>query len=155
MKSTPRNLMAGITSHPTKSADKEGETNQSSRGRESRQREPIRVLGYFPFEAAGNRDILSRKRRGSDVSTVKNPEEKKRLSLARDRRNRYGEKSKASRKSIQRGKQRRHMDERRTAGHELGRLQGRVQQDEEPEEKLPAKTKNTASQTPGRHTPRA
>src|SRR5216684_1011427 len=31
MKSTPRNLMAGITSHPTKSADRERETNQSSR----------------------------------------------------------------------------------------------------------------------------
>src|SRR5258708_25984965 len=103
MKSTPRNLMAGITSHPTKSTDKERETNQSSRGRESRQREPIRVLGYFPFEAAGNRDILSRKRRGSDGSTVKNPEEKKRLSLARDRRNRYGHDTKSCSNSNQPG----------------------------------------------------
>jgi hypothetical protein len=50
------------------------------------------------------------------MSTIKNPEEKKQLSLERDRRNRYGENSKSSRKSIQRGKQRRHMDERRTVG---------------------------------------
>src|SRR5258708_34402650 len=124
MKSTPRNLMAGITSHPTKSADKERETNQSSRGRESRQREPIRVLGYFPFEAAGNRDILSRKRRGSDVSTVKNPEEKKRVSLARDRRNRYGENSKSSRKSIPRGRKRRPQAESRTQWEGLRGLRG-------------------------------
>ena len=39
------------------------------------------------------------------MNTVKNPEEKKRLSLARDRRNRYGENSKSSRKNIQRRKQ--------------------------------------------------
>jgi hypothetical protein len=106
-------------------------------------------MGYFPFEAAGNRDILSRKRRGSDVSTVKNPEEKKRLSLARDRRNRYGENSKSSRKSIQRGKQRRHMDERRTAGEVLGRLKGCVQEDEATEAELRAKTRITDSKRRG------
>jgi hypothetical protein len=83
------------------------------------------------------------------VSTVKNPEEKKRLSLARDRRNQYGENSKSSRKSIQRGKQRRHMDERRTAGEVLGRLKGRVQEDEATEAELRAKTRITDSQRRG------
>jgi hypothetical protein len=34
------------------------------------------------------------------MSTIKNPEEKKRLSLERDRRNQYGENDKASRKAI-------------------------------------------------------
>jgi hypothetical protein len=58
------------------------------------------------------------------MSTIKNPEEKKRLSLARDRRNRFGENSKSSRKNIPRGKQRRHMDERRTVAEVLGHLKG-------------------------------
>lgn len=40
------------------------------------------------------------------MSTVKNPEEKKLLSLKHDRRNTYGENAKASRKLIPRGKQR-------------------------------------------------
>jgi hypothetical protein len=40
------------------------------------------------------------------MSTVKNPEEKKILSLKLDRRNTYGENAKASRKSIPRAKQR-------------------------------------------------
>ena len=74
------------------------------------------------------------------MSTVKNPDEKKRLSLERDRRNRYGENSKSSRKSIRRGKQRRHMDERRTVGEVLGRLKGSVQEDEATEAELRAKT---------------
>jgi hypothetical protein len=73
------------------------------------------------------------------MSTVKNPEEKKRLSLARDRRNRYGENSKSSRKNIQRGKQRRHRDEHRGVGETLGRLKG----------SLRAKTKITDSQRRG------
>jgi hypothetical protein len=75
------------------------------------------------------------------MSTIKNPEEKKRLSLERDRRNRYGENSKASRKSIQRGKQRRHMDERRTVGEVLGQLKGSVQEDAATEAELLAKTR--------------
>jgi len=66
----------------------------------------------------------------SGVSTVKSPEEKKQLSLERDRRNRYGENSKSSRKSIQRGKQRQHMDERRAVGEVLGRLKGNIREDE-------------------------
>ena len=40
------------------------------------------------------------------MSTVKNPEDKKLLSLKHDRRNTYGENAKASRKLIPRGKQR-------------------------------------------------
>jgi len=83
------------------------------------------------------------------VSTVKNPEEKKQLSLARDRRNRYGENSKSSRKSIRRGKQLRHMDERRTVGKVLGRLKGSVLEDEATEAELQAKTSVTGSQRRG------
>src|SRR5258706_13294757 len=77
MKSTPRNLMAGITSHPTKSTDKERETNQSSRGRESRQREPIRVLGYFPFEAGGNREKITRKWGGGTEARGRNTKKRR------------------------------------------------------------------------------
>ncbi|HEV7550697.1 MAG TPA: hypothetical protein VGP65_03390, partial [Candidatus Angelobacter sp.] len=80
---------------------------------------------------------------------IKNPEDKKRLSLERDRRNRYGENSKASRKSIPRGKQRRHMDERRTVGQVVGRLKGNVQEDVATEAELLAKTRIIDSQRRG------
>ncbi|WP_166389316.1 hypothetical protein [Nocardioides ochotonae] len=40
------------------------------------------------------------------MSRIKNPQDKKRLSLARDRRNVYGENDKASRKNIPRAKSR-------------------------------------------------
>lgn len=83
------------------------------------------------------------------MSTVKNPEEKKLFSLSRDRRNRYGENSKASRKSIQRGKQRRHMDERRTVGEVLNRLKGDVQEDEASAAELQAKTRIVDSERRG------
>ncbi len=83
------------------------------------------------------------------MSTIKNSEEKKQLSLERDRRNTYGENSKSSRKNIQRGKQRRHMDERRTVGEVLGRLKGQVQEDEATEAELQAKTRITDSQRRG------
>jgi hypothetical protein len=56
------------------------------------------------------------------VSKIKSAAEKKRLSLERDRRNVYGENSKASRKGIRRGKQRSHMEERRSAGKILRKL---------------------------------
>jgi hypothetical protein len=75
------------------------------------------------------------------VSTVKNPKDKKLLSLERDRRNRYGENSKSSRKNIQRGKQRQHMDERRTVGVVLGQLKGQIEEDETTEAELIAKTR--------------
>jgi len=82
--------------------------------------------------------------KGCFMSTVRNPEEKKRLSLARDRRNGYGENRKSSRKNIQRGKQlrHRHMDERRSVGEALGRLKGSVQEEEATEAELQAKTKD-------------
>jgi hypothetical protein len=63
------------------------------------------------------------------VSKLKNPTQKKRLSLERDRRNVYGENSKSSRKNIAKGKQRRHMDERRAVADVLGRLKGPVDDD--------------------------
>ncbi len=83
------------------------------------------------------------------MSTTKNPEEKKRLSLERDRRNTYRENSKSSRKNIQRGKQRRHMDERRSVGEVLGRLKGNVQEDVAIEAELLAKTRTVDSQRRG------
>jgi hypothetical protein len=53
------------------------------------------------------------------VSRVKNAKEKKQLSLERDRRNIYGENPAASRKGIAKGKQRQHMNERRSSAQEL------------------------------------
>jgi hypothetical protein len=64
------------------------------------------------------------------MSAIKNPKTKKQWSLERDRRNTYGENGKSSRKNIKLGKQRRHMDERRTVGEVLGRLKGCVHEDE-------------------------
>jgi len=79
------------------------------------------------------------------MSSIKNPERKKRLSLERDRRNKYGENSKSSRKNIRRGKQLSHMDERRTVGEVLGRLKGSIQDDEATEAELLAKSRITDS----------
>jgi len=56
------------------------------------------------------------------VSKIKSPEQKKALSLAKDRRNTYGENSKASRKGIRRGKQRSHMEQRRAVGQILSQV---------------------------------
>jgi hypothetical protein len=56
------------------------------------------------------------------VSKVKSPTEKKALSFKRDRRNTYGENPQASRKGIRRGKQRSHMEERRSVGKILSHL---------------------------------
>ena len=53
------------------------------------------------------------------MSTNKSPQEKKALSLARDRRNMYGESPQSSRKNIKRGKQNQHQEERRTANQAL------------------------------------
>jgi hypothetical protein len=63
------------------------------------------------------------------MSKIKNPTQKKALSLSRDRRNVFRENSKASRKSIPRRKQLRHMDERRAVGHVLRGLNGEVDED--------------------------
>jgi hypothetical protein len=62
------------------------------------------------------------------VSKVKSPKEKKALSLKRDRRNTYGENAQASRKGIRRGKQRSHMEERRSVGKILTQLRKRSEE---------------------------
>jgi hypothetical protein len=59
-----------------------------------------------------------------NMSKVKSASEKKRLSLAKDRRNVYGECPTSSRKSIRRGKQRSHMESRRAVNEELRSLRG-------------------------------
>ncbi len=59
------------------------------------------------------------------MSKIKSPQEKKRLSLALDRRNVYGENDKASRKLIPKGKQRNHMRERRSANASLFKAKGK------------------------------
>jgi hypothetical protein len=58
------------------------------------------------------------------MSKIKSPIEKKRVSLAKDRRNVYGECPTSSRKNISRGKQRSHMELRRAANEELRSLKG-------------------------------
>jgi hypothetical protein len=63
------------------------------------------------------------------MSKIKHPEEKKRLSLKRDCRNVFGENSKASRKNISKGKQRRQMNERRKIVQVLQRLTSPVDDD--------------------------
>lgn len=63
------------------------------------------------------------------MSKIKSPKEKKKLSLARDRRNTYGENPVASRKGIRRGKQRGHMAERRAVGHVLRHLKEKPDED--------------------------
>ena len=62
------------------------------------------------------------------MSKVKTPQEKKALSLKRDRRNTYGENPQASRKGIRRGKQRSHMGERRALSKILSRLGERAEE---------------------------
>jgi hypothetical protein len=58
------------------------------------------------------------------MSKVKSPNDKKQLSLMKDRRNVYGESPTSSRKNISRGKQRSHMELRRAANEELRSLKG-------------------------------
>jgi hypothetical protein len=60
------------------------------------------------------------------MSSVKDPQEKKNLSLARDRRNTYGENAKASRKNIPASKQRSHQTERHAAKAPLQQLRGPI-----------------------------
>jgi hypothetical protein len=61
------------------------------------------------------------------VSKIKSPPEKKRFSLAQDRRNAYGECPTSSRRNIRRGKQRGHMEVRRVAAEKLRGLRGTAQ----------------------------
>jgi hypothetical protein len=58
------------------------------------------------------------------MSRLKSPQDKKRVSLERDCRNVYGENAKASRKGIHKGKQRSHMEERRSVKSPLLSLKG-------------------------------
>jgi hypothetical protein len=83
------------------------------------------------------------------MSAVKDQTEKKRLSLKLDRRNAYGENDKASRKSIPRGKQRRHMNERRSAAQVLRPVTGSPSQDDAADAELLAKVTITVSQRRG------
>jgi hypothetical protein len=53
------------------------------------------------------------------MSSIKNPKEKKLLSLKNDRRNVYGENPASSRKNVARGKQRSHQQERHTISEVL------------------------------------
>jgi len=83
------------------------------------------------------------------VSSVKNPKQKKRLSLKHDRRNVFGENSKASRKNIARGKQRRQMNERRQIAQVLGKLTGQVDDDVASDAELQVKLTITHSKNRG------
>jgi hypothetical protein len=60
------------------------------------------------------------------LSTIKTPQDKKRQSYQHDRRNRYGENQKSSRKNIPRSKQRAHQDERRSVRQLLGAAKGDI-----------------------------
>ena len=88
------------------------------------------------------------------MSTVKNPKEKKRLSLERDCRNVYGENPAASRKGIAKGKQRQHQNERRGAAQALAVLKGSSDEDFAKDIELKSKVAATVSRRYGfRKTP--
>lgn len=53
------------------------------------------------------------------MSTIKSPQQKKKISLQKDRRNMYGESPHSSRKNIRRGKQNQHQEERRASNRTL------------------------------------
>src|SRR6266480_1180716 len=83
------------------------------------------------------------------MSRVKNPQEKKKLSLELERRNTYGENAKASRKNIPRNKQRQHQEERRVVHELLSRLTGVVQDDGVSSIEIAAKSKVAISRWRG------
>jgi len=83
------------------------------------------------------------------MSKIKSPTEKKGLSLKRDRRNIFGENSKASRKNIAKGKRRRQMTERREIVQLLGRLTGEVDDDAASDAELRVKLTITHSKNRG------
>lgn len=64
------------------------------------------------------------------MSKTKSPQDKKALSLERDRRNTYGENAKSSRKNIPKSKQDGHQAERRAANVPLNKVIGTVSEDE-------------------------
>jgi len=63
------------------------------------------------------------------TSRRKSPQDKKELSLQRDRRNTYGENAKSSRKNIPRSKQRSHQQMRHAANSPLQSIKGQVSED--------------------------
>jgi len=75
------------------------------------------------------------------VSRVKNPQDKKRLSLDRDRRNVFHENDKASRKNIPRSKQLSHMRIRRAATQALAKVRGEVNESTAMEAEAQVKTR--------------
>jgi hypothetical protein len=79
------------------------------------------------------------------MSTVKNPRQKKKLSLKRDHRSTDHENAKAHRRKIARGKQLSHMDERRTVAQVLHQLKGHVEEDDASNVELEAKVAIAAS----------
>ncbi|HWB31718.1 MAG TPA: hypothetical protein VG714_00945 [Acidobacteriaceae bacterium] len=83
------------------------------------------------------------------MSAVKDQTEKKRLSLKLDRRNTYGENDKASRKSIPRGKQRQHQNERRSAAQALHTICADTHEDNIANAELLAKVKVAISRRKG------
>ena len=83
-----------------------------------------RYLDEQMFRYNERTDASDDGRIGISMSKIKSPPEKKRLRLALDRRNVYGENDKASRKLIPKGKQRNHMAERRSANAALFRVKG-------------------------------
>jgi tryptophanyl-tRNA synthetase len=64
------------------------------------------------------------------MSKLKSPQEKKRASLSKDRRNMYGESPHSSRKNIKRGKQNQHQEERRTSNQVLAVLNAQSSEDQ-------------------------
>jgi hypothetical protein len=77
------------------------------------------------------------------MSSTRSPQEKKRLSLKRDRRNRYGENAKSSRKNIPRSKQRGHMKQRRVFAQTLRSIKGEVYSDRADLAEAVGRTKST------------
>ncbi len=79
------------------------------------------------------------------MSTIKRPQEKKRMSLERDRRNMYGENDKASRKLIPLGKQFSYMGLRRSVTQILSAAKGDVDEEIRDSVELRAKVKATVA----------
>ena len=76
------------------------------------------------FKESGLSTLITNRGILIEMSKVKSPAEKKRLSLMKDHRNVYGECPTSSRKNIRRGKQRAHMEVRRGANEKLRALTG-------------------------------
>jgi hypothetical protein len=121
------------------------------RGRAAGAKPPSSTGDLLPFRRGEQvyEKPVSRTRTIENMSTVKNPREKKEMSLKLDRRNTYGENSKASREAIPRGKQRQHMNERRSVGQALRPLRGEVHEDDAADAELAAKTRVKKSKLKG------